>query len=108
MTKVLGFLTVDQKGRTTIPQGMRRELGLQAGTQLRVDRCDNGAFELIPSEVIPRDQLWFHTPGVQAGIAKAEADFREGRSVRTEGPEETQRFLDSLKTTMAGAKKRKD
>lgn len=106
--KVLGFLTVDQKGRTTIPQDMRRALGIREGTQLRIDRADDGVFELRPSEVIPQDQLWFHTSEVQAGIAKAEADFRDGRSVETKGPQETQRFLDSLKAKARSAKTRKN
>lgn len=108
MATVLGYLTVDEKGRTTIPREMRLALGLEAGTQLRVDRLDDGAFELIPAEVIPRDQLWFHTPEVQARVAKAEADFREGRSSRTEGPEDTQRFLDSLKLKASGDTNCKD
>jgi hypothetical protein len=46
---------------------------------------------------VPADQLWFHHPEMQARIAEAEADFREGRSTRTETPEEAQAFLDSLK-----------
>ena len=97
MTEVLGCLTIDQKGRTTIPQEMRTALGLAPGTQLRVDRTDTGAFELTPVELVPRDQLWFHTPGIQARVAAAEEDFRGGRSTRTNGAEDTQRFLDALK-----------
>ncbi len=97
MSRILGYLTVDQKGRTTIPQEMRSALGLEAGTQLRVDRSDDGVFELIPAEVIPRDQLWFHTPEVQARVAQAETEFSNGGSTQTDGPDETQRFLDSLK-----------
>ncbi|MDQ3515180.1 MAG: AbrB/MazE/SpoVT family DNA-binding domain-containing protein [Gemmatimonadota bacterium] len=107
MPKVLGFLTVDHKGRTTIPQGMRRELGIGEGTQIRVERSDDGVFALVPGEVIPHDQLWFHTPEVQAGISKAEKDFRDGRSTRTDGPEAAQRYLDSLKGRSSGGKNRK-
>lgn len=99
MSETLGCLTIDQKGRTTIPQDLRLALGLKAGTQLRIDRSDSGAFELIPVELIPRDQLWFHTPEVQARIAAAEGDFREGRFAHTDGPEDAQRYLDSLKAT---------
>lgn len=104
--RTLGFLVVDDKGRTTIPKTMRRELGIGAGTQLRIDASADGTFELVPAELIPHDQLWFHNPTVQTGIAKAEADFREGRSTRTEGPEETQRFLDSLKEKGRSTRKR--
>ena len=106
--KTLGFLTVDDKGRTTFPKTMRRELGIRSGTQLRVDLSSDGVVELVASELVPRDQLWFHNPTVQAGIAKAEADFREGRSKRTDGPEETQQFLDSLKGRARPGRKRTD
>lgn len=107
MTRVLGCLTVDHKGRTTIPQAMRRELGLREGTQIRVEVSDNGVFELVPAAIIPLDQLWFHTPEVQARITKAEADFRSGRSTRTAGEAETRRFLDSLKENTSRAKTKK-
>jgi hypothetical protein len=43
------------------------------------------------------DQRWFEHPEVQARIAEAEADFREGRFTRTSTPEEAQAYLDSLK-----------
>jgi AbrB family looped-hinge helix DNA binding protein len=105
--KVLGFLAVDEKGRTTIPKVMRQALGIRTGTHLRVDVSADGVVELVPSELVPHDQLWFHTPSVQAGIAEAEEDFRAGRSVRTEGPEDTQRFLDSLKEDAKGRRKRR-
>jgi hypothetical protein len=47
---------------------------------------------------IPTDQRWFHHPEMQARIAQAEADLREGRVTHTETLEEAQAFLDSLKT----------
>jgi len=106
--KTLGFLTVDEKGRTTIPKTMRQELGMRASTQLRVDRSSEGVFELVPTEPIPHDQLWFHTPEVQAGLAKARDDFRSGRSTRTSTPEDAQRFLDSLKESPRGRPSRKE
>jgi len=43
------------------------------------------------------DQRWFYHPEMQARVADAEAEFREGRATRTTTPEEAQRFLDSLK-----------
>lgn len=106
--KTLGFLAVDEKGRTTIPKTIRQELGMRANTQLRVDRSSEGIVELVPTEPIPHDQLWFHTPQVQAGIAKAQDDFRSGRSTRTTTPEDAQRFLDSLKESPRERHSRKD
>ncbi|HVG44843.1 MAG TPA: hypothetical protein VM890_08935 [Longimicrobium sp.] len=52
----------------------------------------------IPSaEPDADDQSWFHHPEIQARIAEAEADFREGRFTRTTTLEEAQAHLDSLK-----------
>lgn len=98
MSELLGVLTVDGKGRASLPLKLRRELGLSDGSQMLVERTDDGEIRLIPAELIPRDQLYFHTPQMRAHIERAEASFREGRSTRTEGEEETQAFLDSLKS----------
>ncbi len=107
MTQTIGCLTIDPKGRTTLPREMRDALGLSSGTLLRVDRSDSGTFELVPVEMVPRDQMWFHSPEIQSRIAAAEEDFREGRFIRTRGSAETQRYLDSLKEeNSAGSKKR--
>jgi hypothetical protein len=46
---------------------------------------------------MPNDQLWFHHPEMQTRVARAERDFVEGRSTRTQTPEEAQALLDSLK-----------
>jgi hypothetical protein len=46
---------------------------------------------------VPRDQLWFYHPEMQARIASAEEDFASGRCTHPETPEEAQAFLDSLK-----------
>jgi hypothetical protein len=47
----------------------------------------------------PDDQRWFHHPEMQARIAEAEADIREGRTWRTETLEEAQALLDSFKSS---------
>jgi len=93
------FMTVDKRGRGTFPEEVRRELGLgSADTNLVIlERTDRGTFELVPATLVPKDQLWFHHPEIQARIAEAETDFREGRSTRTDTPDEAQAYLDSLK-----------
>ncbi len=92
------FMTVDKRGRATFPEELRRELGLDEESNLLIiERTPRGTFELVPAALIPRDQLWFHHPEMQARVAQAEADFREGRSTYTATPEEAQSFLDSLK-----------
>lgn len=94
----LGFVTVDKRGRAVFPQALRRELGISEGTQLRIERTDDGAYELVPAELVPRDQLYFHTREVRERVEEAERSFREGTSTRTKGEAATQQFLDSLKT----------
>jgi AbrB family looped-hinge helix DNA binding protein len=90
-------LTLDQKGRTTLPEEVREALGVKAGDFILLERTDKGTFELVPATLVPNDQLWFHHPEVRARIARAEEDFVRGRSMRTETPEQAQTFLDELK-----------
>ena len=52
---------------------------------------------VVSVTLMPEDQLWFQHPNVQARVAQAEKDFAEGRSTRTQTPEEAQALLDSLK-----------
>lgn len=91
------FLTLDKKGRTTLPEEVREALGVGAGDFILLEQTDKGTFELVPATLIPNDQLWFHHPEMQARIARAEEDFKAGRSTRTETPEQAQAFLDGLK-----------
>jgi AbrB family looped-hinge helix DNA binding protein len=93
------FLTLDRKGRTTLPEEVREALGVGAGDFILLERTDRGTFELVPATLVPNDQLWFHHPEMQARIARAEEDFAQGRSTRTETPEQAQAFLDGLKKT---------
>ena len=98
MSRIIGYLTVDQKGRTTIPQRVREQLGIADGTQLRIEQTETGAFEIVPSVSIPQDQAWYHSPEGRARLEQADRELRAGRGTRTSGEAETQRFLDSLKT----------
>jgi AbrB family looped-hinge helix DNA binding protein len=98
MAKAVSFLTIDKKGRATLPEEVRLALGVEAGDLILLERTKKGTFELIPAALVPRDQLWFHHPGMQERIGRAESDFATGRSTRTDTPEEAQTLLDSLKT----------
>ena len=102
MSHIIGYLTIDHKGRTTLPQEMRKQLGLAPGVQLRIEQTDNGAFELVPAVSIPQDQLFYHSAEGRARLEQAEEEIRQGRVTRTTGPEEAQVFLDSLKTSARG------
>lgn len=93
------FLTVDKRGRSTLPEEVRRDLGIgeEDTTLVILEKTDHGTYELIPAALVPRDQLWFHHPEMERRVAQAETDFREGRSTRADTPEAAQSFLDGLK-----------
>ncbi|MCP4664519.1 MAG: AbrB family transcriptional regulator [bacterium] len=97
MPGAISFLTLDKKGRATLPEEVRSALDVGAGDLILLERTERGTFELTPATLIPNDQLWFHHPEVQARVNRAERDFAAGRSTRTETPEEAQELLDSLK-----------
>lgn len=99
------FMLVDKRGRGTFPEEVRRELGLDGEDSqlLLLSRTPHGTIELVPAALVPRAQLWFHHPEMQERVAEAEADFREGRSIRTETPEAAQAFLDTLKSGSGAA-----
>lgn len=93
------FLTVDKRGRNTLPEEVRRDLGLgeEDGSLVILEKTGHGTYELIPAALVPKDQLWFHHPEMNRRVAEAEADFREGRSTQVESPEDAQALLDDLK-----------
>jgi len=93
------FLNVDKRGRSTLPEDVRRDLGIEGdeGALVILEKTARGTYELVPAALVPRDQLWFHHPEMRHRIEEAERDFRAGRSTRTETPEGAQRYLDSLK-----------
>jgi AbrB family looped-hinge helix DNA binding protein len=91
------FVTLDKKGRATLPEEVRSALGVGAGDLIILERTVRGTFELVPAALIPKDQLWFFHPEMQARIRKAEADVVTGRGAVTSTPEEATVFLDGLK-----------
>ena len=97
MTAATTFLTLDKKGRTTLPEEVLQALGVGAGDFLLLERTDRGTYELVPATLVPNDQLWFHQPEMQDRIRRAEEQIASGRSTRTETPAEAQAFLDRLK-----------
>ncbi len=91
------FVTLDKKGRATLPEDVRTALGVEAGDFIILERTERGTFELVPAALVPKDQLWFHHPEMQQRIMKAEASNVAGRATRTRTPEEAMAFLDGLK-----------
>jgi bifunctional DNA-binding transcriptional regulator/antitoxin component of YhaV-PrlF toxin-antitoxin module len=93
------FLTIDKRGRSTLPEDVRRDLGIEGGEGALVilEKTARGTYELVPAALVPRDQLWIHHPEMRRRIEEAEGDFRAGRSTRKATPDEVQQYLDSLK-----------
>ena len=96
---LVSFLTVDKKGRATLPEQVRSDLGVRSGDLLILERTEKGTWELVPASLVPRDQLWFHHPEMRQRLEEAEADFAGGRTTRTRTPARAQAFLDRLKRT---------
>lgn len=95
----MAVLTVDRRGRSTLPEEVRRELGIGDADQTLVllEKTSHGTWELIPAAVMPRDQLWFRHPEMVARIAEGEANLKEGRSIGADTPEAVQALLDEMK-----------
>lgn len=95
----MAFLNVDKRGRSTLPEEVRRDLGIEGeeGSLVLLEKTERGTYELVPAALVPRDQLWIHHPEMSDRIEEAESDFRTGRSTRTKTPKEAQEYLDTLK-----------
>ena len=98
MAAGVSYLSLDQKGRATLPEEVRASLGLRPGDFVLLEKTDRGTYELVPAALVPRDQLWFHHPEVQRRVRKAEADVSEGRTTVTRTVAEAQALLDNHKT----------
>ena len=92
-------MNVDKRGRGTLPDEVRRDLGIgeEDISIIILEKTERGTYELVPAALIPRDQLWFRHPEMQQRLVQAEADFREGRSSTAETPEEAEALLDKMK-----------
>jgi AbrB family looped-hinge helix DNA binding protein len=97
MGAAVSYLSVDQKGRATLPEEVRTSLGLKPGDFVLLEKTERGTYELVPAALVPRNQLWFHHPEMQGRIRKAEADVAAGRTKVTRTLAEAQALLDSVK-----------
>jgi bifunctional DNA-binding transcriptional regulator/antitoxin component of YhaV-PrlF toxin-antitoxin module len=97
MSSNVSFLSLDKKGRATLPEDVRSDLGVGSGDFVLLERTQRGTWELVPASLIPHDQLWFHHADMRARVARAEADFAAGRSAHTRTPAQARTFLDGLK-----------
>ena len=102
MANSVSYLSIDQKGRATLPEAVRTSLGLRPGDFVLLERTERGTYELVPAALVPKDQLWFHHPDMQRRIRRAEADVAEGRTRVTRSAKEAQALLDGSKGAKAG------
>ncbi len=104
MPRTTTYLTLDSKGRTTLPEEVREELGVGPGDFLILDRTEHGTYELVPAELVPKEDLWHFHPEFRERLRQAEEDIKAGRTQRVSG----ERFLELLDSWRAeGPKKRR-
>lgn len=98
MASTVSYLSLDQKGRATLPEEVRASLGLRPGDFVLLERTERGTYELVPAALVPHDQLWFHHPEMQRRMRRAEADVAEGRTASTQTVAGAQGLLDRHKS----------
>jgi len=96
-TKECTYLTLDDKGRATLPEEVREDLGARPGDLLLLERTHYGTYEIVPAALVPKDQLWFHHPEMKRRVGEAETEFRAGKGESTRTPRDAQALLDRLK-----------
>lgn len=96
-------IVVGDKGRVTLPESVRKHLGVEEGDELGVELSANGTAELVPLARIPRDQVWFAHSEMQGRISEALNDIRAGRTTRISKKSDIRAHLGSLKKKGGGA-----
>jgi len=86
------YLTLDKKGRATLPEEVREALGVGPGDFVLLERTAAGGYELVAAELLPRDQRWFYHPEMQERLRAAEQEIRSG-AVRRESAADLARRL---------------
>lgn len=93
---------VGDKGRVTLPEAVRKHLGIEAGDELSVELSANGTAELVPLALIPKDQVWFAHPDMQERISEALDDIAKGRTKRMVSRADVRSSLNKLKKAGKG------
>src|SRR5687767_10205204 len=90
-------IVVGDKGRVTLPESVRKHLGIEEGDELGIELSANGTAELVPLALIPRDQVWFAHPEMQERISEALDDITSGRTTRIAKRSDVRPSLNKLK-----------
>lgn len=91
--------TVGDKGRVTLPEDVRKHLGVSEGDVVLIELTANGTVELVPAALIPREQLWFAHAEVQQRVAAAHQDIAAGRTTRVSKRTQLRAHLEKLKNS---------
>ena len=76
------YLTLDAKGRATLPEEVREALSVGPGDFVLLEPTESGGYELVPAALVPKDQRWFNHPEMQKRVRAAEAEIAGGRARR--------------------------
>ncbi len=72
------LVQVRKKAQVTLPQSVRKELGIEEGDFLDI-RVQSGEMVVKVKKLVDKDQAWFWTKRWQEGERQAEEDIRAGR-----------------------------
>jgi AbrB family looped-hinge helix DNA binding protein len=97
MSMSSAFVTLDKKGRATLPEDVRTALGVEAGDFIILERTERGTYELVPAALVPKDQIWFYHPEMQGRIRKAEKSIAAGSVTTSRSLAEAKKSLVGLK-----------
>lgn len=89
--------TIGDKGRFTLPDDIRKNLGIHAGDVVIIELTDRGTAEIIPATLVPTDQVWFAHVEMQTRVQEAMEDIAHGRTTRVRTPAELTAHLTRLK-----------
>ncbi len=76
------YLTLDKKGRATLPEEVREALGVGPGDFVLLERTAGGGYELVAAELVAKDQKWFYHPEMQERVRAAEEEIASGSARR--------------------------
>lgn len=73
----MSLTRIGPKHQVTVPKDVFTRLKLEAGGYLDV-RVTGSKITMVPAKLIPRDQVWFHTPEWQAKEREADQAIARG------------------------------
>ncbi len=86
------LIQVRKKAQVTLPQSVRKQLGIEEGDFLDVQVRD-GEIILKAKKLVDKDQAWFWTKRWQEGERQADEDIRAGRGRTFDNAEDAIAYL---------------